>query len=130
MTAKEEPPLLHAICILLCPAWDMMEGENVKAFAPPFKLPLPRGSTPSPILHRGLCWRPESFDEFIRNQIQAFQLCLFVVVFNGRHAFATLRFGYFFIKKKVRALRWRRTEARLGEGEKLLIVILNEVKNP
>ena len=31
-----------------------MEGENVKAFAPPFNLPLPRGSTPSPILHRGL----------------------------------------------------------------------------
>jgi len=32
----------------------MMEGENVKAFAPPFNLPLSRGSTPSPILHRGL----------------------------------------------------------------------------
>jgi len=36
-----------------------MEGENVKALAPPFNLPLPRGSTPSPILHRGLCWRPK-----------------------------------------------------------------------
>jgi len=32
----------------------MMEGENVKAFAPPSKLPLHRDSTPSPILHRGL----------------------------------------------------------------------------
>jgi hypothetical protein len=32
----------------------MMERENVKAFASPFKLPLPRGSTPSPIFHRGL----------------------------------------------------------------------------
>ncbi|WP_230147829.1 hypothetical protein [Pedobacter sp. Bi27] len=32
----------------------MMEGENVKALAPPFNLPLPRGSTLSPILHRGL----------------------------------------------------------------------------
>ncbi|WP_230147831.1 hypothetical protein [Pedobacter sp. Bi27] len=32
----------------------MMEGENVKALAPPLNLPLTRGSTPSPILHRGL----------------------------------------------------------------------------
>jgi hypothetical protein len=31
-----------------------MEGENVKAFAPPFNQELRRGSTPSPILHRGL----------------------------------------------------------------------------
>jgi len=32
----------------------MMEGENVKAFAPPFNQPPARGSTPSPIFHRGL----------------------------------------------------------------------------
>jgi len=68
----------------------MMEGENVKAFALPFELPLPRGSTPSPILHRGLVLATKkSFDEFIRHQIQA------------------LIFGYLFIKKKVRAPRRR-----------------------
>jgi len=30
----------------------MMAGENVKAFAPPFNLPQPRGSASSPIFHQ------------------------------------------------------------------------------
>jgi len=77
----------------------MMEGENVKAFALPFVLPLPRGSTPSPIFHRGLCWRPKSFDEFIRHQIQALIVCFFI------------------IKDKERAPRWRRTEASHSGGQ-------------
>ena len=41
---------------------------------------------------------------------------LLLFVFIGGHAFAALRFGYLFIKKKVRALRWL-TEARQRERE-------------
>jgi hypothetical protein len=86
----------------------MMEGENVKALALPFNLPLPRGSTPSPILHRGLVLATQkSFNEFTRHQFQALIYAFLVVVFIGSHAFAALRFGYLFIKKKVRAPRRR-----------------------
>jgi len=77
----------------------MMEGENVKALAPPFNLPLPRGSTPSPDPSSGACAGDQkSFDEFIRHQIQALIFC------------------YFFIKEKVKALRWL-TEASPCNGQ-------------
>ena len=66
----------------------MMEGENVKAFAPPSQLPLHRDSTPSPILQRGACAGDQkSFDEFIRNQFQALIYALVFVVFKGSSCF-------------------------------------------
>ncbi len=37
--------------------------------------------------------------------MQALIYAFLVVVFIGSHAFAALRFGYLFIKKKVKALR-------------------------
>jgi len=59
----------------------MMEGENVKAFAPPFNLPLPEAAQ-APDPSSGACADDQkSFNEFIRHQIQAFQLCLGVCCF-------------------------------------------------
>jgi len=54
-----------------------------------------QGSASFPTLRRGLRCRNKSFDDFIQHQIQAFQLCHFVVVFIGWHAFAALKFVTF-----------------------------------
>jgi len=79
----------------------MMEGENVKAFAPPFKLPLPRGSTPSPIFHRGLVLATQkALTNLSDIRSKPFSYALVFVVFNGRHAFAALRFVTFSSRKK------------------------------
>jgi len=71
----------------------------------------------------------KSFDEFIRDQFQALIYAFLVVVFIGSHAFATLRFGYLFIKKKVRAPLAAVSRGKIEQGEKSTIVILNAVKN-
>jgi len=73
-----------------------MEGENVKAFATPFNLPLPRGSTPSPILHRGLVLATKkALTNLSDISSKPFSYALVFVVFKGRHAFAALRFVSF-----------------------------------
>ncbi|NII82095.1 hypothetical protein [Pedobacter sp. SG918] len=79
----------------------MMEGENVKAFAPPFNLPLRRGSTPSPILHRGLVLTTKkALTNLSDISSKPFSYALVFVVFNGRHAFAALRLVTFSSRKK------------------------------
>jgi len=75
----------------------MMAGENVKASVQTFNKHYPRQRVHA-IFHRGLRCRYKSFDDFIQHQLQA------------------LIFGYLFIKKKVKALRWL-TEARQREGK-------------
>jgi len=101
-----------------------MAGENVKASAQPFKKHYPRqrvfpdfSSACPEIIREGLRCRNKSFDDFIQHQIPALIYAPFVVVFIGGHAFAALRFGYLFIKKKVKAVR-RLAEARLCEGKR------------
>jgi hypothetical protein len=79
----------------------MMEGENVKALAPPFNLPLPRGSTPSPILHRGLVLTiKKALTSLSDIRSKPFSYALVFVVFKGSHAFAALRFVTFSTRKK------------------------------
>jgi len=47
-------------------------AQDVKAFAHPFNLPLPQGSTSSPMKDRGgRAGDQKSFDEFIRHQFQS-----------------------------------------------------------
>jgi len=87
----------------------MMEGENVKAFALTFNQPLPRGSTPSPILHKlvpnilreGLVLATQkALTNLSDISSKPFSYALVFVVFNGRHAFAALRFVTFSSRKK------------------------------
>ncbi|QXU42971.1 hypothetical protein [Pedobacter sp. D749] len=79
----------------------MMEGENVKALAPPFNQPLPLGSTPSPIFHRGLVLATKkALTNLSDISSKPFSYALVFVVFKGRHAFAALRFVTFSSRKK------------------------------
>jgi len=55
----------------LLPAWEMMEGENVKASPTIFQTTTTQGSAFCPILHRVLVLSKLSFDDFIRHQFQA-----------------------------------------------------------
>ena len=48
-----------------------MEGENVKASTTIFHTPQPKAARPLPILHRVLVLPKQSFNEFIRHQVQA-----------------------------------------------------------
>jgi hypothetical protein len=59
-----------------------------------------QGSVSFPTLRRGLRCRNKSFNDFIQHQIQALIYAPLFIVFNGRHAFAALRFWSFFIKEK------------------------------
>ncbi|MDY0903539.1 hypothetical protein [Pedobacter sp. CFBP9032] len=74
--------------------------KRLKLRTQSFNPPQPKAARPLPILHRVLVLPKQSFNEFIRHQVQA------------------LIFGYLFIKKKVEALR-RPAEARLRSGKKL-----------
>ena len=78
-----------------------MEGENVKALALPFNLPLPRGSTPSPILHRGLVLATKkALTNLSDISSKPFSYALVFVVFKGRYAFDALRFVSFLSREK------------------------------
>jgi len=81
----------------------MMAGENVKAFAPPFKKHCLRQRVHA-IFHRGLRCLHKSFGDFIQHYLQALIFC------------------YFFIKEKIKAFR-RLAEARQCEGNKIANVL-------
>jgi len=67
-----------------------MEGEAVENHPQTFKTHPNQGSAHLPILHQlvpnilreYLCCRNQVFESLIQHQIQAFQLCLFVVFFE------------------------------------------------
>ncbi|WP_216359281.1 hypothetical protein, partial [Pedobacter sp. AJM] len=67
-----------SLCTLL-PAWEMMEGETVEIFAPPFKYPTAQGSAHGS-LEINLHYKTKSspcatafkiFDALIQHQVQA-----------------------------------------------------------
>ncbi|MDY0903888.1 hypothetical protein [Pedobacter sp. CFBP9032] len=68
----------------------MMEGEAVENLPTNFHSSPNQSSAHMPILHQlvpnilreGLCCRNQVFESLIQYQIQAFQLCLFVVFFK------------------------------------------------
>jgi hypothetical protein len=61
----------------LLTAWEMMEGENVKASTTIFQTTTTQGSAFCPILHRVLVPPKLSFDDFIRHQFQALTFASF-----------------------------------------------------
>jgi len=75
----------------------MMFEIKRQSFRTNFHTSQNEAARPPDIFCRGLRCRYQSFDEFIRHQIQA------------------LIFGYLFIKKKVKAIRWP-AEARMSVG--------------